>query len=240
VRRCTTTRRMVRLALLVSAIVALSLSFGVTPAAADFSVNPPSGSWNGYTIYLSRACHDGNDGIPGGPCIPNSGCNGYNENSQSVATTWDAAAITYYGQGGLRNRGYKTIVGTGTASQNIANSNAAGVNLHVPVHSNAQGDGSPCGGSSSSGNNGTHMLYVSSSGNTCGQKLVSTLGPSSPGTNDRPVYRSNLGELNSTNAVACYVEVEFHTWVTGRNWLIAEEAYAWRIGYGIDVYFGYP
>lgn len=220
-------------ALLLQAVAAVSLA---SAAQADATYNPST--WNGYTIYLSQACHDGNDGTPGGPCIPNIGCNSFNENSQSF-TTAVSAAIGTYSQENLIERGYRTIRGTGTASQNIASSNAAGARMHIPLHTNAQGQGA-CGGSTAASVNGTQPQYVSSGGSRCSDLMVSSIGPASPGTNDRKVYRTNLGELNSTNAVACYLEAEYHTWPSGVAWIQDEGTWSWRIGWTVDQYFGYP
>jgi len=222
---------------LCSLAVVVSLGSAV---GADTTYNPPNGTWNGYTIYLSVACHDGNDGIPGGPCIPNTGCTGnsshaLNENTQSRLT----AGTTIFGAGtgsNLKQRGYRSIRGNGTVSQNIANSNAAGVDLHIPIHSNAQN--SNCTSSASA--NGTWALYFSSTGEDCSDELVARVGANSPGTNDKTVFRNNLGELTNTNAVACYLEAEFHTWNNGVNWLRNEVNWTWRIGWAVDRHLGYP
>lgn len=225
-------------ALAVAAVIAGGFAF-TPPAAADLTYNPPAGTYNGYIIYLSRACHDGNDGVPGGPCITNTGCAGYSENANSNSVT--SSATTNLGSGGtnagLIHRGYRVIIGTGTLSQNVANSNAAGADVHVPVHSNAQGSGS-CGGSTSASNNGTWGLYGAYS--ACATRLRYDVGPSSPGTADKIVKRTDLGEINNTTAVACYLESEFHTWTTGKNWLNNYTSWAWRIGMAIDTYLGYP
>lgn len=84
-------RRLGVMTLILGALVLVT----AVSASADTTYNPPAGTWNGYTIYLSQACHDGNDGVPGGPCIPNYGCYGYNENTQSAST----ASTTIYGGG---------------------------------------------------------------------------------------------------------------------------------------------
>ena len=109
----------VRKFLFAALVGALGFSLGVPSAAADQIFTPPPGTWNNHIIYLSQACHDGNDGIPGGPCIPNIGCNGMNENQQSQAATYHATFGWGLGSN-LLERGYQSVVGTGTLSQNVA------------------------------------------------------------------------------------------------------------------------
>jgi hypothetical protein len=219
--------------------LAFTIALGIaSPATADTTYNPPSGTWNGKIIYVSQACHDGNDGTPGGPCIPNMGCMSFNENTQSSTT----AATTIFGVGtgaNLLERGYRAVRGTGTVNQNIANSNAAGAHIHIPLHTNAPGGSWTCSNTTAS-NKGTLVMYVSTNGSNCSTRLVNRVGPASPGTNDVKAYRTNLGELNSTNAVACYLEAEYHTWNIGVTWIRDEVNWTYRIGWAIDEYLGYP
>ncbi|MBO0607652.1 N-acetylmuramoyl-L-alanine amidase [Myceligenerans salitolerans] len=205
------------------------------PAAADVDYNPAG--WNGKRVYLSQACHDGNDGVPGGSCITNHGCRDYSENSQSFATALHAINGVRDDRLNLLERGYRVRRGTGTLNQNVNSSNNYGADLHIPIHSNARSE--KCGDTTGA-NHGTLMMYVSAAGRECSDSFVRWFGPGSPGTNDVRSYRSNLGELNNTNAVACYLEMEFHTWNKGRNWLLGEQDYSWRIGRSIDEYLGYP
>lgn len=150
------------------------------------------------------------------------------------------AATTAVGTGignNLVERGYRAIRGQGTASQNIANSNASGATMHIPLHTNARSQS--CSSTTASGN-GTQVLYVSTNGGNCATRMVSRVGASSPGTSDVRVFRNDLGELNDTNAVACYLEAEFHTWSRGVTWIRDEVNWTWRIGYAVDEYLGYP
>jgi hypothetical protein len=217
--------------------IALLMIVGLArPASADTTYNPPSGTWNGKIIYVSQACHDGNDGVPGGPCITNPGCDNYSENSQSSTT----AATTIFGVGtgsNLLERGYRAIRGNGTVSQNIANSNAAGAHMHIPLHTNARTES--CSNTTAS-SHGTQVLYVSTNGSNCAGLMRDRVGPVSPGTNDQKVFRNDLGELNNTTAVACYLEAEYHTWLTGVTWIRDEVNWTWRIGWSVDSYLGYP
>lgn len=220
---------------LIATLVALAVAVSAAPAASADSTYYPS-SWNGKTIYLSKACHDGNDGIPGGACIENTGCKSFGENDNSLAT---ARSATYGGTGGtnLVGRGYKVIIGNGTVDANIANSNAKEASLHVPIHSNAH---STTWCSLEWSDYGTLVMYVSTKGNDCAKSFVDRIGPVSPGTWDRRKYVSNLRELNATTAVACYLETEYHTWNKGVDFLVDRDPWTWRIGYAVDVYLGYP
>ncbi|RPF20475.1 N-acetylmuramoyl-L-alanine amidase [Myceligenerans xiligouense] len=219
-------------ALLAVILTAVALA---PPATADVDYNP--GAWNGKRIYLSQACHDGNDGVPGGSCITNHGCRDYSENAQSYATALHAINGVQSKRLNLLERGYRVRRGTGTLNQNVNSSNNYGADLHVPIHSNARDE--RCGNTTRS-NHGTLMMYVSTAGRACADKFVRWFGPGSPGTNDVRSYRSNLGELNNTNAVACYLEMEFHTWKKGRDWLLGEQNYSWRVGRSVDEYLRYP
>lgn len=70
--------------------------------------------------------------------------------------------------------------------------------------------------------------------------MMKRVGAASPGTNDARQYRTDLGELNQTNAVACYLEQEFHVWDRGVQWMRDRDAWSWRIGHSVDAYLGYP
>ncbi|MBL0888016.1 N-acetylmuramoyl-L-alanine amidase [Myceligenerans indicum] len=216
-------------------VTVLAAAAGAPPASADTDYNP--GNWNGKRIYLSQACHDGNDGVPGGSCITNHGCRDYSENAQSYATALHAINGVRDNRMNLLERGYRVRRGTGTLNQNVNSSNNYGADLHIPIHSNARTE--KCGDTTRS-KHGTLMMYVSKAGRRCSDSFVRWFGPGSPGTNDVRAYRSNLGELNNTTAVACYLEMDFHTWRKGRNWLIGEQNYSWRVGRSIDEYLGYP
>ncbi|MDR7384585.1 hypothetical protein [Promicromonospora iranensis] len=227
----TTLRRLLSglaaLALVSSGFLALAPS-----AAADVTYVPES--WNGKVIYLSQACHDRGDTV----CHTNVGCDGFSENANSALVAISAAT----GQGSdklnLLERGYKVVRGNGLTRSNIANSNRVGADVHVPIHSNAI-DRS-CETTFSPARYGTHVMYVSSAGQRCAQIMTTRLGGVSPGTNDARRYRTDLGELNQTNAVACYLEQEHHVWNRGVSWMRDRSAWSWRIGLSIDVFLGYP
>lgn len=225
--------------LALSVILGVLALLGAQPAyaAADTTYTPSTG-WNGLTIYLSTACHNGS----GTTCIDNVGCSGFSENGKS-----DLAAlyITTVNSGsgssvGLLHRGFRVIVGQGTVSQNIARSNAAGARLHIPLHSNAVTNVGSCGGPTTASTYGTWVLYYSTNGSRCSTAIKNRLGPLSPGTSDKIVYRNNLGELTSTYATACYLESEFHTWPTGATWLTNSLSWSGAVALGVDTYLGFP
>lgn len=215
------------------AAVVFAATLQAAPSNAD-STFQPSGAWNGLQVYLSVACHDGNDGVPGGPCITNTGCNGFSENTQSYNIASRAAIGTGTGMN-LVERGYRARIGDGTAGTNISNSNAWGANLHMPLHSNAAGSG-PCSGGTAA-NRGTWGLYNNQSDANCAAQVVQKVGGLSPGNADQSVYRDNIGEL-FTNAPTCYYESEFHTWQSGASWLTNHVNWTYKIGATADAYFG--
>ncbi|WP_248581704.1 hypothetical protein [Nocardioides sp. InS609-2] len=214
------------------ALTALALMTGASPASADSTFQPSF--WNGRSVYLSVACHDGNDGVPGGPCIANIGCSSYNENTGSYNLASRAAIGTGTGMN-LVERGYKARIGDGTLSANLGNSNAWGADLHMPLHSNAAGSG-PCSGGTASVR-GTWGLYEDAGDANCANHIVQKVGGLSPGYNDKPVASGGLGELRA-NAPSCYFESEFHTWASGRNFLVDHLSWSYKVGATADAYFG--
>jgi hypothetical protein len=201
-------------------------------AAADVTYVPDR--WNGKVVYLSQACHDRGDTV----CHTNTGCDGFSENTNARLVAVSATTHQDPDHLNLLERGYKVVRGTGLTRENIASSNRVGADLHVPIHSNAISRS--CESGFSAQRYGTHVLYVSSAGSECAEVMKNRVGASSPGTNDVRQYRSDLGELNQTNAVACYLEQEFHVWNRGVRWMWDRAAWSWRIGLSIDIYLGYP
>lgn len=136
----------------------------------------------------------------------------------------------------LVERGYRVRVGEGTLSQNVANSNSWGADMHVPLHTNARGE--QCTNTNNDVH-GTEGLYHQNNDRTCATTLKNQVGQVSPGNNDVIIFRDNLGELE-TNAVTCYLEAEYHTWNRGVNWIEDEVNWTWRIGQTVDLYFNWP
>ncbi len=95
----------------------------------------------------------------------------------------------------------------------INESNNWGADLHIPIHTNAY-NGNVTGGT-------LVMLYNNTdSNNKAGKALLNTIAPLSPGKDYSLRYNTDLAELNSTNAIAVYIEVEFHDTETGASWII--------------------
>jgi len=218
-----------RLLLLVTIAMA---SMGTGRAVADTTFVPIPD--NGEKVYLSQACHNGQTSN----CQENTGCLGHmGENAWSDVFA-DATLRDATGSGGLLDRQYIVRIGNGTVSQNILSSDAWGAKMHIPLHSNAE----PwdCMSPYNTATFGTWGMYVSTNGSQLADQLRLRIGPSSPGTNDKIVKRTDLGELNETNAVAAYLEAEFHTYGLGWPWLHDYESWDWRLGYAVDVCRGYP
>lgn len=102
-------------------------------------------------------------------------------------------------------------------STSIAESNTWGADLHIPIHTNAAPEGhtGECGGT-------VVFVYNSLDGNmklaTPVYKAVQAVSPGKTdyGVRENPV----LAELNSTNATAVYIEVDFHDNKQIAKWLI--------------------
>jgi hypothetical protein len=110
------------------------------------------------------------------------------------------------------------------------------------MHSNATTT-AHCSNPLPASNYGTITFYASGSsvGPVLAGELTDAIGPYSPGTGD---YKTTAGfdELTQTSAPAGYLEAEFHTWVSGTNWLgnSYKNTYAGRVGLAVDRTFGYP
>lgn len=232
-----------------------------TPSSAADEEYLEIGSWNGKKIYLSPATHS-DSGSRGE-------CGGWDENQNGYFASYYAANTQYYAdvynptfsENNLRERHYRVRIGRDSNSVKISNSNTWGATLHIPVHSNARGgvQNDPTKAQCDSrGPIGTHVLWWSDAGHSLsihmaewiGRAGPTTYGPlESPGTNDRddcdnkvPLCTSisPLGELTQTNAVASYIELEFHDNTVGADWLRKSQQWAWRFSVGIDRYLGYP
>ena len=226
----------------VRGIAALLAIFGVAflvgslaaaqPASAGSAYYWPSNGWNGYRVYLSPAYHAGQ----------NVGCDGYVEDDVTEGAP-DIAKEAASGYGtDLKNRHYYVKVRWGvSASTKISDSNAWGAHIHIPIHSNAKTE--DCDAGASYG--GTWIIKQYSSQHAFAEDLLDALDGASPGTDDDICWTwnctnySSLGELTQTYAKAAYVEADFHSYDLGVDWL-RERTWQWRIGYGVDMYLGYP
>lgn len=188
---------------------------------------------NNQRVYLSEACHNSSST---GPCNTNFGCDNYSENVRSADIAYDSLRSP---SGGLLDRQYIVRIGNGTIQENIQHSNSWNSRMHIPIHTNAAG-AATCNQPASEGIRGTHGLYRSNNDQELARELKQALGASSPGTGDAVIHRGNLGELSDTQAVAGYLEAEFHDWPRGVNWLRESNSWTWLIGLGVDTCRGYP
>ncbi len=117
-------------------------------------------------------------------------------------------------------------------NQSIKESNAWKSNLHICIHTNAY-NGSTTGGT-------LVMVYSNAAENKkAGEAILSAVAPVSPGPDYALRVNSSLAELNSTSAVAVYVECEFHDSAEGANFIINNvKALGEAICKGICNYYG--
>ncbi|HEX6289507.1 MAG TPA: hypothetical protein VFZ66_09970 [Herpetosiphonaceae bacterium] len=228
------------------ALVVAALCYVTAERAQADYLYDPYGTWNGHKIYLSPARHT-DTGARGE-------CGGNSENTMAYNAANNATNGNYYNDvydpsspyRNLRSRGYQVRIGDTTYRAAIDNSNAWGANIHIPMHSNADVSGQ-CTRTDAT-RFGTVTIYrdTSMNGRVFAETLNEKVGPSSPGTRDfscknpgDPCTVIDLAELRETNAVAGYLESEFHTWNTGVNWL-KQPSWPWRVGWAVDAYLGYP
>lgn len=117
-------------------------------------------------------------------------------------------------------------------STSIAESNQWGADLHLPIHTNAF-NGKTTGGT-------LVMLYADrTENNKAGKALLDALSPLSPGSDYSIRYNSGLAELNSTDALAVYLEVEFHDTQEGAKWITENvKNIGEAIAKGVCAYYG--
>lgn len=114
----------------------------------------------------------------------------------------------------------------------IAESNKWGSDLHIPIHTNAY-NGKLTGGT-------LVMLYSNATANNkAGAAILDAVGAISPGSDYKLRYNSGLAELNATNAIAVYLEVEFHDTADGAKWIVSNtEKIGEAIAKGVCSYYG--
>ena len=168
-------------------------------------------------IYLSPSNQDGNKYATG-------------NTNEMVQCNRIAVSAEYH----LKRHGFE--VKKAPEGQNmwtsINESNSWGANLHVPIHTNAF-NGSLTGGT-------LIMLYSTSGENLkAGQAIFNRLAPITPGSDYSIRANTGLAELNSTKAIAVYVECEFHDTEDGANFIINNtDKIGEAIAHGICDYFG--
>lgn len=94
---------------------------------------------------------------------------------------------------------------------NVAESNAWGADLHIPVHTNA------------GGGDGTLVMVLSKTAERMkyAQPIYNALAAVSPGKDDGIRAVSNLYEINRSRCICVYVECEFHDDPALAEWIVA-------------------
>ncbi len=118
-----------------------------------------------------------------------------------------------------------------TMEQRVAESNAWGADLHIPIHTNAYNRNVTV----------TRMFYYSeqSPGKAPCQAIFARLAPLTPGTSENVKAYPELYEMRMPNAASVYVEVDFHDVPKIAKWLIENtEAIGEAICAGICDYYG--
>lgn len=97
-----------------------------------------------------------------------------------------------------------------TMSTSIAQSNAWGADVHIPIHTNA------------GGGEGTEIFIYNSSASDLANSIINQIVSITPSKINRGVkVNRSLSELKGTIAVAIYIEVDFHDNITSAQWIIA-------------------
>ena len=120
---------------------------------------------------------------------------------------------------------------TGSMAERVADSNAWGADLHVPVHTNGA-DGKA---------DGTLLMCYDliGKGFKASQAILKALGPLSPGSDYAIWARPSLYEIRASNAPCAYVEAAFHDNPIEAQWIIDHKAeIAEAIVQGVCEYFG--
>ncbi len=101
-----------------------------------------------------------------------------------------------------------------SVTKSINESNTWNADLHISIHTNAF-NGQTLGGT-------LVMIYNNSIENKkAGNSILNAVAPISPGPDYSLRINKELAELNSTKAVAVYVECEFHDTEEGASWIIS-------------------
>jgi len=113
----------------------------------------------------------------------------------------------------------------------VRDSNAFGADVHVAVHTNAAGAGA----------DGTDTFYLagSSRGKLLAAAIQRRVAPVSPGSDGGIHAQSGWAELTGTKAVACLVELAFHTNKADATSIITQPGlYAAALADGVCDYLG--
>lgn len=100
-----------------------------------------------------------------------------------------------------------------STTEKIIESNNWAADLHIPIHTNAF-NGNITGGT-------LVMIYNNDTENKkAGDAILKAVSPISPGQDYSLRTNPYLAELNSTKAIAVYIECEYHDTEEGSKWII--------------------
>lgn len=131
----------------------------------------------------------------------------------------------------LKASGHTVFGGTNslTLSQRIADSNAANVDLHVALHSNAS-TGQTRGPE-------THHYPSSMKGKSLATAILYNLKSIPGSATGRSVVASNFADLRDTKAISCLIEAAFHDNQADVEWMLTNwSSIAKAICLGIDTF----
>ena len=136
------------------------------------------------------------------------------ENKYSYGNTNEAAVcekIAKAAEKALKRNGYEVKRGSINDSykERVAESNKWGADVHQPIHTNAGG-----------GDGTLVMCYKGNTGNKYVKNVYSQVSALSPGKDDGIKVRSDLYEINATEALCVYLECEFHDDKDLAKWII--------------------
>lgn len=109
--------------------------------------------------------------------------------------------IATAGEKYLKKNGYEVKVADPSldVEGRIADSNAWGADVHIPIHTNAGG-----------GDGTLVMCFTGCTSNKYVKSVYNAVASVSPGKDDGIKVRTDLAEITDTNAMCVYVECEFH------------------------------
>jgi N-acetylmuramoyl-L-alanine amidase len=120
---------------------------------------------------------------------------------------------------------------TASMANRVAESNAWGADLHVPIHTNAH----------NAKTTGTRIFCwdATGAGYKASKAVFNVLAPLTPGTSENVTVNKTLYEIKKPKASSVYVEVDFHDVNSVAKWLINNtKAIGETIAKGICNYYG--
>lgn len=132
----------------------------------------------------------------------------------------------------LKRCGFEVKDGSyGSMYDRVAESDAWGADLHVPIHTNAHNGKTT----------GTRIFCWNNAGEgyKAAQAVFNALAPVTPGTSENVSVNAELYEVHYSDAPCVYIEVDFHDVASIAEWIIESvELIGETICKGICSYFG--